>query len=363
MGRLEAAEITRELDLEFWFERESLAYRLSRGASGLQVNARDCPNCGDRRYRVYLNAESGVGNCFCCNLGYTKLKFIKINTGLEWRDTFRYCEDVLKEQGWRPKRKVETAVEMEKATFPTSFALPTPAGENLTYLEGRGFTADVARYFHLRYCHEGWWNFTKDDGTRGGQAFHERVIIPVFDLDGTFVTYQGRDITGAKTEDKYLFPKGLPGTGRYLLNGQNAWRHKQLCLGEGFADVASIRMAFDGTKDLASVAAAGTFGKHLSSGSPDGDDQLGRLLQLKGRGLQVVTIMWDGGKKELDAALSAARTIKASGLMVRIALLPKGRDPNEVTPDVVVDAYRNARLYDAKLELEWKMRSPYASAL
>ena len=167
---------------------------------------------------MYLNAESGLGNCFSgsCGATFNKLKFINLQTGLSWRDTFAHVKQALKDQGWRPRKLVTVAVEQEKATLPNSFELPTAAGENLLYLEQRGISGELAKHFHLRMCEQGWWNFTKQDGSKGGQRFDMRVIIPVYDLDGSFVTFQGRDITGA-SDRKYLFPFWLTLCGKIPL--------------------------------------------------------------------------------------------------------------------------------------------------
>lgn len=352
-----------ELDLEFWFERESRPFKLSRGSSGMQINAQECPACGDRRYRTYLNAETGVGNCFVCNERFNKGTFIVRSLGLDpdnrldWGAAFKHIREVLVDQGWRPKRMSAVAVEHGEVKLPRSFPLPTPEGHNLQYLEDRGVTADYAKYFGLRVSTIGQWRFKNDDGTDGSQNFSNRLIIPVYDLDGTLKTFQGRDLTG-ESDRKYLFPKGLPGTGRYLLNGQNAHHAKRICVGEGFFDVAAIKIAMDQDVSLRDVVAVGSFGKHLSFGQKDGDDQLSRLIALKREGLEEVTMMWDGEWKALIAALDAAEQIARVGLRARIATLPADRDPNEVTGDVVRAAFLGARPFSKLLAVEWRLRNP-----
>lgn len=360
MSRIASSEIDETLDIEYYVDREGIPYQKSRGSSGWQLNLRDCPSCGDRRYRTYLNAETGRGNCFVCNTTFNKLTFMKAQMGdAPWREVFAEAKQVLLEQGWRPRRMNTAAVEYEEAKLPESFALPTPEGENLIYLEERGITGAIAKYFHLRFCVEGWWNFTKDDGSRGGQKFDMRVIIPVFDLDGTFVTFQGRDVTGV-SDRKYLFPKGLPGTGRYLFNGQNAYGAKRVVMGEGAFDVAAIKIALDDDPDLRDVVPIGSFGKDLSYGSIDGDDQLGRFIQLKQAGLREVVIMWDGEEKALVSAIKAAERLRAIGVKARVAFLPAGKDPNEVFPEVVREAFRRAEPCTPANIVKWRLRNPYA---
>jgi DNA primase len=368
----ETEELAEQLDLEYWLDRESRAFKKSRGASGMQLNPRECPACGDTRWRTYLNADTGRGNCFVCNQTFSKFGFIHRALGHDpddkspagrhaWAETFKHVKEVLSEQGWRPVRKTLVAVEFGEVVLPASFELPTPENRNLVYLDSRGIDGDLARYFHLRYCVEGKFWFTKEDGTPGHQKFDGRVILPVFDLDGTLKTFQGRDVTGDPDVQKYLFPKGLPGTGRYLYNGQNANRARRICMGEGGFDVMAIKKAFDREPTLRDVVPVGSFGKHLSYGSADGDDQLGRLIQLKKDGLQEVTIMWDGEVKALESALNTAELVRKIDLLPRIALLPFERDPNEVIGQTVCEAFRNARIFTTALNIEWRLKNPYAA--
>ena len=357
-----------EFDLEYWFERESRSFKIGRGSSGMQINAQECPSCQDRRWRTYLNAESGVGNCFVCNTKFNKAKFVHLALGgdpdskADWAATFKHIREAASERGWKPKRKTEVAIEFGDAKLPASIELPTRDGQNLVYLENRGIGVEIAKYFHLRYCDAGYHYFPNEDGTRGAQRFDGRVIIPIFDLDGTFKTFQGRDVTGTNLDRKYLFPKGLPGTGRYLLNGQSAFRSRRIAMGEGFFDVAAMKIAFDEVSHLRDVATVGSFGKHLSFGAADGNDQLGRFRELRRAGAEEVTIMWDGEWKALIAALNAADILVKIGLKVRIALLPADRDPNEITAEEVRKAFMAAKPYTKSLSVLWRLRNPYLAS-
>lgn len=367
---MDFAEVERELDMEFFFERESLAYKIGRGSSGMQINAKHCPACGDSRWRTYFGLESGRGNCFVCNEPFSKVKFLHLHFDHngDWRETSRVAAELLKEQGWRPKRMASAAVDVGEVRLPYSHELPLETGENLAYLENRGITGDYAKYFHLRWCEVGFWLYRHESGELRKQTFNDRVIIPVFDLDGTLVTYQGRDISGRSENkelefpvQKYLFPKTLPGTGRFLLNGQNVHLTKDVAMGEGAFDVIAMKIAFDEEVALRHVVPVGSFGKHLSYGSLDGNDQLGRFLKLKATGVERVTIMWDGEEKALVSALDAAKLLTSLGFVVRIALLPPGKDPNEVSAEVVRKAFFEARTWSPKIDLQWRLQNPYSA--
>lgn len=351
-------EFVEAFDLETWFQSEGIVYKESRGRSGPQLNVRECPDCGNREFKVFLNADNGLGNCFTCPRGFNKLTFVHAYMGKpHWREVFEFVKKETHDQGWRPKRMKTASVEVEKATLPISFPLPTPEGQNLAYLETRGVTGAIAGYFHLRYCDQGVWQYTGDYGV-SFQNFASRVIIPIYDLDGEFVTFQGRDITGV-AEKKYLFPIALPGTGRYLYNGQNALGAKRACMGEGVFDVIALKLAFDEVFDLRDVVPIGSFGKNLSAGYDD--DQLTRLRRLRVAGLQELTICWDGEEKALVAALDTAKKVIPTGIKVRIMLLPPGKDPNEVSSQVVCDAFRKAQTYTTMLDLRLRMQNPFAT--
>lgn len=364
MAHMTFEEIGEELDFGFFLDRESIPYKMGRGVSGMQFNIKTCPDqsCQDSRWRTYMGDESGRGNCFVCGNGFNKLSFIHKYLGHEdWRETLNYTRELLKEQGYRPKRVAMAAVSDANVELPASVPLPTEDGSNLVYLENRGFNADICRYFKFRYCQFGWWRFKDEEGKNQTQNFSNRVIIPVYDLDGNLKTFQGRDLSGVSNR-KYLFPKELPGTGRYLYNGQNVLATDSVCMGEGAFDVAALKLALDEEEGLRHVVPIGSFGKHLSYGSEVGDDQLGRFNQLKRRGLKFVTIMWDGEEKALIAALNAAKLITGLGLTARVALLPADKDPNEVPAAVVRQAYHEAKVWTPALDIKWRLRNPYRKA-
>jgi DNA primase len=377
MSRLSIADINAELDIEYFLQRESLAYRETRGVSGTQLNIKSCPNpvCRDGRWRTYFGIETGRGNCFVCSKSYNAVGFIHDyfdHGDNDWGQTFRECEEIMREQGWRPKRQAVAAVDHGDVKLPVSEPLPLETGENLAYLETRGFGPDICKYFNLRWCEYGWWMFKTPEGETKMQNFGDRIIIPVFDLDGSLKTFQGRDLLpglseeqkalGMQERQKYLFPMELPGTGRYLLNGQNVLATDHVVMGEGVFDVAATKLAYDEDPALRHIVPIGSFGKHLSYGNAQGDDQLGRFIILRTRGVKIITIMWDGGEKELIAALNAAKMLTGIGFTVRIALLPFEKDPNEVTGDVVRKAHYEAKVWTPKLDIMWRMKNPYTPA-
>jgi DNA primase len=343
MSKIDNTELQEALDtidMEAWLDAEGVRYRSTRGKSGAQFNVKECPVCGNSKYKVFLNQENGLGNCFHgdCETKFNKWKFIHATLGGTARATIEHIKHFARTQGWRPKRVKSAATSEGTLTLPASIALPHN-GRNLKYLDNRGITGDVAAYFELRFSHNGKFPYLDTAGEPMEQDYTNRVIVPIFDLEGQLVSFQGRDITGT-ADRKYLFPPGFASTGSVLYNGHNAHGAEQVVIGEGVFDVAAIKIALDGDMALRDVVPVGTFGKHLSYGTAD--SQLARLLQLKEEGLGMITIMWDGEAKAIVDAVDAGLMLRGAGFMVRIAILPKDKDPNEVPPDVVRRAFYHA---------------------
>ena len=332
-------EIISSIDMEAWMDREGIAYKLNRGARGMQLNCRECAICGDTHWKVYVGAETGLGNCFKCETKFNRWSFIKANMGSASNgQVMEHIRTVAREQGWRPARTTSVAVNMNTLTVPKSHALPIGT-RNLKYLTNRNITNDIASYFGLRFCQNGAFRYEGEDGRPRLQSYANRIIIPIFDLDGDLVSFQGRDITGT-AERKYLFPPGFSSTGSHLFNGQNALGSEDVVIGEGAFDVMAIKIALDQQPELRHVTPVGSFGKHLSIGSEN--SQLAKLLTLKAKGLKRVTIAWDGESAALEAAAETALVLKSYGLMARVAVLPAGKDPNEIAASVMRDAFWKA---------------------
>jgi DNA primase len=338
----ELQEAIDTLDIEAWLDREGVRYRHTRGSSGAQLNVKECPVCGNSNYKVYLNTATGLGNCFHgdCETKFNKWKFISASLGLPARDAIEHIKQVAREQGWRPPRKAAMAVNTNSTelALPESIALPHN-GRNLKYLDNRNITGSIAAYFALRFSTRGKFDYIDEEGRPRSQDYTNRVIIPIFDLDGELVSFQGRDITG-EADKKYLFPPGFSSTGTHLYNGHNAVGAEHIVIGEGVFDVAAVKIALDADMHLRDIVPVGSFGKHLSHGSED--SQLGKLMKLKALGLKVITIMWDGEEKAIIDAVEAGLLLKTVGFVVRIAILPKDKDPNEVAGEVVREAFYKA---------------------
>ena len=356
-GNDELTELFDYVEMEDFLSVEGVDYRITPGTSGVQLNVRECPRCGGDEWKVYLNMDTGFGNCFhgsCVDEpGYNKYSFIKAHLGITPREVIKHIKQYVMTVGWRPKRKITVQTEnSNEVILPKNYPLPIK-GQNIKYLARRNIPVEIAQYFGWSYCHQGRFNYKDHEGRDRHQDYSGRVILPIYSLDGELVTFQGRDITG-EADKKYLFPPGLAGSGRYLYNGQNCLGLKRLVINEGGFDVAATKMALDTQVDLRDVGTVGTFGKHISEA--DGESQTSALLALKSAGLQEITMMWDSELKTLDDACKAALYLKSLGFKVYIAILPTGKDPNECEASEVVNAFRSALLCTKPNVLKLRMK-------
>lgn len=314
-----------KIDVEQYLDRNGVSYKHSYGTRGLQLNLDDCPACGEGGRKTYINAELGLGNCFhgACGFRFNKFKLIQKVCGLGGADLDAHITAVAEEQGWMPK-KARKEITRGALELPSKLRPIPEAGRHLRYLAERGTTEDSALFFQLSYCHGGWWGYNTYEAQRW-VSYDKRVIIPIADLAGTLVSFQGRDITGTRSP-KYLFPTGFAVAGSHLYNGQNFIDgiHAHAIVGEGAFDAIAIHQALQGHSSCNAMIGLATFGMHLSSG-PDG--QLAKFIALKERGLKTVTMMWDSEKAAMIQAVKMGLQLIGIGLTVRIAQLPDGCDP------------------------------------
>ncbi len=336
------------VDMEDFLNFESIDYRVTRGRSGTQLNLRECPRCGGRDWKVYLNADTGLGSCFhgSCSgePGFNKYSFIYQLNAKSHKDTVAVLKRYGKSLGWRPASKAarpvdETPSEIE---LPESYELPIK-GRTLKYLSDRGFDADMAAYFGWRFSKNGVYNYTLH-GDDKSQDWSNRVVIPVYGIDGELVTFQGRS-TEANPFQKYLFPPGIAGAGRFIYNAHNAAGLSEVVLCEGVFDVAAVKKAFDEDITFKDVGICGTFGKHLSMAESGAEnDQLSDLKRMRDKGLTEITMMWDGSADAVLAAVKTGLNLRSYGFTVKLAILPLDKDPNEVDTEVVRQAFVKARV-------------------
>lgn len=336
---MELSKILENIEPEAVLMELGVDYRLQQGSGGEQLNVRECPRCRGDKWKVYLNAESGLGNCFhgsCVGEpGFNIYTFTRECLDETNGGTVEFFNNYATGMGWRvhkkPLKEKSTMATIPEIIMPTSDALPHE-GRMINYLIDRGYTAKIAERLQWRYCRAGMGEYVINPGTdlEIEQNYGQRVILPVHDLNGDLVTFQGRDITG-EAKSKYLFPSGLPGSGKFLYGGNLLKSPESLIVVEGALDVASVIQKLD-------MPVIGTFGVSISHGSETGDDQLGRLLKLKRQGLRRINLMWDGERAAVLKAIKPALLLKSVGFDVKLCILADDKDPGDASREEMLRA-------------------------
>lgn len=348
-----------DLDIRDYLDTQGIVYKTSRSRKGTQIILKECPVCGSDSWKVYLNEQSGLGNCFAGDHppgeNFNKWSFVKAASGAASnKSVIDHIEGYMDALGYVIERdRTETTFKAMSGLPEPIAKMPASDGGISTYLFERNISAKTCGYFKLHYSHDGVFRYELD-GKDGVQDFHHRVIIPVFDITGELKTFQGRDVTGTK-QDKYRFAVGMPASGAFLYNGHNAFGKSHIVVGEGAFDVWSIQQ-FLWSQGMDDVEAVGTFGKHLSQTSDDGDDQLSAFLMLRDAGLKSVTFMWDPELAATRDALKACDLLSQYGIACRLATLPKGIDPNEATASEIGKALAQAQPYSKALQMKMRLK-------
>lgn len=253
-----------------------------------------CPYCA--KPKLYVNRDSGVYNCYHCSdlrgyhVGYLLVPLL----GLSRTEALRVAKKYLRAGSDLEVRKPREVVRIDlpKGCYPLDD--PEDATQSLyfAYLAARRVSRAAVRQYRMHYS-------VKAD-LRG------RVIVPVIQ-DGKLVSYVARDVIG-RNRPKVVTPDGNA-QGRTLFNLDVARHAKTVLITEGVFDALRLPDR--------SVA---TFGKRISSA---------QAHALFTAGVRELVWCWDS-----DALVAAHEAAWAHVLQfdrVRVAHLPPGRDPSDLT--------------------------------
>ena len=297
-----------------------------------------CPFHKDDTPSFMVNAEKGLWHCFGCGEGGDVFSFLM---KMEKIDFLEAAKRLATEVGLRfgkqsnGKKRTCLALSAEVASFFSNNLLENDAAEQArTYLVNRGYDEPVWRRYGLGYALPGWEHlkrefsgqYSEDEllrlgllvaGRRGTyDRFRDRVIFTIYDLSGQPIAFGGRAFEG---EPKYLnSPKtGLFDKGRQLYG--LSWAREALAaektaiLVEGYTDVLSLHIA-----GITNVV--GSMGTSLTEGQ----------AALLARFVDEVIVAYDPDVAGDTASFRGMNILHRNNLVVRVARLPKGEDPDRL---------------------------------
>jgi DNA primase len=342
-----------------------------------------CPFHKEKTPSFMVNPQRQIYHCFGCGAGgdvfrfvmdYEKVDFMTAVKMLAQRAGIRLKleSDDDNDQGGKEKLYEINAL---VAKFYQQFLLKRPEGEAARkYLASRDLPASAIEEFIIGFAPERWdtvlrWSekkFTREQLEAAGliiqarsrpedptpaegparwyDRFRNRLMFPIQDEQGRVVGFSGRVLTaeveGAKyvnTPETVLFRKG------HILYALHKARRaivesREAIVCEGQIDVIRCHLAGFTT----AVAAQGTAftADHA------------RILK---RYADSIVLVFDADRAGQDAALRAADTFLQVGLVVRIAALPAGEDPDSLISRKDGATVFKKLLQDAKSALDFQI--------
>ena len=309
-----------------------------------------CPFHNEKTPSFYVSPSKGIYKCFGCGKSGNAVGFIMDHEHYTYPEALRYLANKynipIEEERMTEEQK-ERQTERDGLFHVTEFAQKYFAdilhndemGQaiGLSYFHQRGLSDEIINTFGLGYCLDEWRNFT-DHARRNGYSdevleksgltifkeegkcydrFRGRVMFPIYSISGRVLGFSGRILSSEKQAAKYvnspdseIYDKSHTLYGIY--QARNAISKEDKCyLVEGNVDVVSMHQS-------------GVCNTVASCGTSLTVEQI-RLIK---RFTPNVTVLYDGDKAGIKAALRAVNLLFEEGMHVRVVLFPDGEDPD-----------------------------------
>ncbi len=320
-----------------------------------------CPFHNEKTPSFHVDPKKQTYHCFGCGAGGDVFRFVMEQEHLDFMGALERLAtqvgvpfELDGSRGQTGPKKDRLFALHEQATVFFEACLRSPNGAHaLAYTHSRGIPASSLRDFRIGYApksfdtllaqaHE--WGFSseeieasglfgiREDETSGKfyDRFRDRLMFPISDEQGRVIGFSGRILQPGDSKAKYvnspetlLFKKSRVLYGIHRARQPIATaRHAVLC--EGQLDV--IRCHEAGI--LHAIAAQGTAIT----------EEHARILK---RYADEVTLMLDADTAGVKAALRSAEALLGSGLIVSVASLPPGEDPDSLVRNQGAGALRS----------------------
>lgn len=308
-----------------------------------------CPFHQEKTPSFHVTPSRGIYKCFGCGKAGSSIGFLMDYEHLTYPDALRYLAN---KYHIEIEEKEETAEDIAKKQHRETLFLVNDFAQKFfennlqsgegraigyAYLRSRGLSDETIAKFGLgwspsdrtalakaaleagfkeEYLIEAGLCVRYDDG-RLCDRFHDRVTFPIHAVSGRVVGFSCRILVERENTGKYMnspeteiYVKSRTLYGVYLAKSEISKQDK-CYLVEGNVDVVSMHQL--GITNL--LASCGTA---LTS------EQV-RLIK---KYTDNVTVMYDGDKAGINAAVKAIKLILAEDMNVRLVLLPDGEDPD-----------------------------------
>ena len=307
-----------------------------------------CPFHNEKTPSFHVSPSKGIFKCFGCGKSGSAISFVMDYEHCSYSDALKYIakkyhievqeEELSAEEIMAAQRRESLLVVTEFAHKFFISQLSTPEGRAVAvaYYHSRGLEDETIRKEGLGWAPSGKRTFTDaaigaglkeeylvevgltikhDDGTLSDR-FRERVMFPIYSVSGRVIAFSGRTLKSdnpakyVNSPESEIYVKSRSLLGIYGAKTEIS-RQDRCYLVEGNLDVITLHQL--GIQNV--VASCGT---SLTT------QQIGLIHKFTPN----LTIMYDGDKAGIKAALRGTDMVLEEGMNVRIVLLPEGEDPD-----------------------------------
>jgi DNA primase len=332
-----------------------------------------CPFHGEKSPSFHCEDRKGRYHCFGCGVTGDHFKFLTELEGLSFPEAVQRVADMAGIP--MPARDAEMEIrEAKRATLYDVMEMATKFFEDQlqgaggakarAYLRERGLSAATQHAFRLGYApesrnalkeHLASKNATKDQIEACGlvvygddkpvsfDRFRDRIMFPIEDLRGRIIAFGGRALAPnaiakyMNSNETELFHKG-----KILFNALRARKAAQPQAGQPAKSVIAV----EGYMDVIALAQAGFTHAVAPLGTALTEDQLDLLWRMSPEPV----LCFDGdsaGIKAAHRAIDLAMPVLKPGFSLRFAVLPEGKDPDDLVKSSGPQAFQNV-LNDAR---------------
>jgi DNA primase len=319
-----------------------------------------CPFHKEKTPSFNVNPQKQIWHCFGCGTGgdvftfvmkYENLDFVAAVRRLAERGGVKLeYEERAGEPGRDQKESLLKLHDLAANFFHHNLMKESTATVAREYLKKRRITAEVAQKWRLGYSPDAWDGLLQHAAAKkfpaelletaglalrresgGGfyDRFRGRLMFPIGDEQGRTVGFSGRILTDEKDQPKYVNSPETPifQKGRILFALDKARRaiidEKYAIVCEGQVDTISCHEA--GVENV--VAPQGTA---LT-------EQHARILK---RYVEEVVLMFDADTAGQNAIVRSAEPLWDAGVVIRVAVLPQGHDPDSFVKELGAEALK-----------------------
>ncbi|MEW6160944.1 MAG: DNA primase [Verrucomicrobiota bacterium] len=310
-----------------------------------------CPFHKEKTPSFNINPHRQIFHCFGCHKGGDVFGFIMAYENLDFPEAVRRLAErakipleVEREGSGETRQIKETLLQIhEQIAVRWQSALQNDAAGEIAraYLKKRGVSAEAVKLFRLGFAPESWddtvnWAVSKGfdlktveqagliigkenpaGGIRYYDRFRGRLIFPICDEQGRVIGFSGRILSGDEKAAKYVNSPETPiFTKGKVFFGLD--KSKRAILDAGFAVIC------EGQLDLIACYMAGVQNVVAPQGTAFTADHA-RILR---RYVEEVVLCFDSDAAGQDAAVRVLDSLLASGLAIRVAVVPAPDDPD-----------------------------------